>query len=58
MKSSTKDEINGNTHEVKGVVKETAGKVTNNSDLEAKGKAERYLGKVEMLASLCNLTCS
>ncbi|HUX45652.1 MAG TPA: CsbD family protein [Terracidiphilus sp.] len=47
MKPSTKDEINGNVHQVKGVVKETAGKVTNNPLLEAKGKAERYLGRTE-----------
>src|ERR1035437_1932538 len=47
MKPSTKDEIKGNTHEVKGAVKEAAGKVTNNPNLEAKGTAERNLGKVE-----------
>ena len=40
MKPSTKDEINGNVHEVKGAVKEAMGKVTNNPELEAKGKAE------------------
>ncbi|MDT8066584.1 MAG: CsbD family protein [Terriglobia bacterium] len=47
MKPSTKDAINGNIHEVKSTVKETAGNVTNNPDLEAKGKAEHSLGKVE-----------
>jgi uncharacterized protein YjbJ (UPF0337 family) len=47
MKPSTRDEINGNIHEVKGAMKETMGKVTNNPELEAKGKVEHNLGKVE-----------
>ncbi|MGA2859663.1 MAG: CsbD family protein, partial [Candidatus Sulfotelmatobacter sp.] len=34
-------------HEVKGKVKETAGKVTNNPNLEAEGNAEKNTGKVE-----------
>ena len=33
MNPSTKDEVKGNFHEVRGKVKETAGKVTNNPDL-------------------------
>jgi uncharacterized protein YjbJ (UPF0337 family) len=32
---------------VKGKVKETAGKVTNNPSLEAEGKAQQTAGKVE-----------
>jgi len=32
---------------VKGKVKETAGRVTNNPSLEAEGKAEQNAGKVE-----------
>jgi len=32
MKPSTKDEIKGTFHEVKGKVKEKAGQVTNNPD--------------------------
>jgi len=47
MKPSTKNEINGNFHQVKGAVKETTGKITNNPTLEAKGKAENNLGKVQ-----------
>jgi uncharacterized protein YjbJ (UPF0337 family) len=48
MNPSTKDEIKGNLHEVKGKVKEKAGQVTNNPDLEAEGKAEHIAGnKVE-----------
>ena len=33
MKPSTKDEIKGTFHEVKGKVKEKAGQVTHNPDL-------------------------
>jgi uncharacterized protein YjbJ (UPF0337 family) len=50
MKLSTKDEINGNIHEGKGAVKETAGNLTNSADLKAKGKAEHKLGRVEKKA--------
>ena len=34
MKSSTKDQIKGKFHEVKGKVKEKAGQVINDPDLE------------------------
>jgi len=48
MKPSTQNEINGNNiHEVKGALKSTVGKITNNPVLEAKGKAEQNLGKAE-----------
>ena len=47
MKPSTKDEINGSIHQIKGTVKEAAGKITNNPNLTVKGKAEQGLGKVE-----------
>lgn len=47
MKAGIKDEIKGNAHEVKGAVKETAGKVTNNPKLEAEGQHERVAGKVQ-----------
>jgi len=46
MNPSTKDEIKGTFHEVKGKVKETAGQVTNNPNLEVEGKAEYDIGKV------------
>jgi uncharacterized protein YjbJ (UPF0337 family) len=45
MNPST-DEIKGGFHEVKGKVKETAGKVTNNPNLQAEGNAEKNTGKV------------
>ncbi len=39
--------MNGNTDKVVGNVKETAGKVTDNSELEAKGKAQKMAGNVK-----------
>lgn len=47
MKASTKDELVGKVHEVKGAVKEKAGQVTGNPDLEARGAGERLAGKVQ-----------
>jgi uncharacterized protein YjbJ (UPF0337 family) len=46
MNPSTKDEIKGTIHEMKGNIKETAGKVTNNPNLQAEGNAEKNTGKV------------
>ena len=47
MKPSTKDEIKGNLHDVKGKVKEKARQVTNSSDLKAEGKAEHIAVKLK-----------
>jgi uncharacterized protein YjbJ (UPF0337 family) len=47
MKTSTEDKIKGIAHEVKGAIKEEAGKVTNDCCLEAKGKIEKNAGKVQ-----------
>ena len=47
MKPSTKDQIRGKLHEVKGAVKQKAGQLTNNPDLEAKGQGEKFAGKVQ-----------
>jgi uncharacterized protein YjbJ (UPF0337 family) len=47
MSTSTKDEIKGTFHEVKGEIKKKVGQVTNNPDLEVEGKAEHRAGKVE-----------
>ena len=47
MKQSTKDKIDGQVHEVKGKVKEKAGQVTNNPDLEVEGETENLAGKVQ-----------
>jgi uncharacterized protein YjbJ (UPF0337 family) len=47
MKDSTKDKVEGAAHEVKGSVKEKAGKLTNNPDLQDEGTAEKVAGKVQ-----------
>jgi uncharacterized protein YjbJ (UPF0337 family) len=47
MKPSTKDEIAGRVHEVKGTIKEKVGELTNDPDLEGEGIAERIVGKVQ-----------
>ena len=47
MKDSTKDKIEGGVHELKGAVKEKAGRATNNPDLEAEGTDEKLGGKIQ-----------
>ena len=47
MKPSTKDEIAGKVHEVKGDIKEKVGHLTNDPDLEAEGTGEKIAGKVQ-----------
>jgi uncharacterized protein YjbJ (UPF0337 family) len=47
MKSSTQDKAEGAFHQVKGKVKEFAGKVSDKPELEIEGKAENTAGKVQ-----------
>jgi uncharacterized protein YjbJ (UPF0337 family) len=47
MKSSTQDQAEGKFHKVKGALKEIAGKVGMNSELEAEGQDEKIAGKVQ-----------
>ena len=47
MKSSTKDQIAGKIHELKGKAKEAAGKVTNNPRLESEGTDEKISGSIQ-----------
>jgi len=47
VKESTKDKVQGKFCEVKGTVKEKAGQITNNADLEAEGQVEKTVGKVQ-----------
>ena len=47
MNSSTNDQASGKFHEVKGKVKELAGQIANNPDLEDEGTAEKLGGKVQ-----------
>jgi uncharacterized protein YjbJ (UPF0337 family) len=47
MKPSTQNEIAGKAHEVKGKIKEKAGELANDPDLEGKGISERVAGNVQ-----------
>jgi uncharacterized protein YjbJ (UPF0337 family) len=47
MSQSTNDQVEGKFHEVKGKVKEKAGQVTNNPNLEAEGQDENLSGKIQ-----------
>ena len=47
MKSSTKDQAEGKFHKIKGKVKEVAGKLSDNDELEAEGTDEKIAGKVQ-----------
>ncbi len=46
MKDSTTDRAKGAFHEAKGKIKEKAGQMTNDPNLEAKGQDEKMAGKV------------
>ena len=47
LKPSAEDRASGKLHEVKGNVKEKAGHVTNDPNLEAEGQIEKLGGKVQ-----------
>jgi uncharacterized protein YjbJ (UPF0337 family) len=47
MKSSTKDQVEGTLHQLKGKAKEVAGKLTDNPKLEGEGAGERIAGQVQ-----------
>ena len=47
MKSSTKDQAEGTFREVKGKIKEVAGKLSDNPKLEGEGIGEKIAGKVQ-----------
>jgi uncharacterized protein YjbJ (UPF0337 family) len=47
IKPSTKDEVEGNLHDLKGKVKEKTGKAVNDPNLEAEGQAEKIAGKIQ-----------
>jgi len=50
MSQSTKDQVEGTLHEVKGGVKEKVGQVTNHPALEAEGHDEKLAGKIQKKA--------
>jgi uncharacterized protein YjbJ (UPF0337 family) len=45
--TSTHDRVEGKVHEVKGAIKESIGKATNNPNLQDEGTAEKINGTVE-----------
>ncbi len=47
MNESTKDDLQGKAHELKGAVKELAGQLTNQPDLAADGQAEKLGGTIQ-----------
>jgi len=47
MKPSTKDQIQGTVHDVKGTVKEAVGHAVGNPDLENEGTVEKLAGKIQ-----------
>jgi uncharacterized protein YjbJ (UPF0337 family) len=47
MKSSTQDQAEGTFHKIKGKLKEGAGELSDNPELEAEGADEKIAGKVQ-----------
>ena len=47
MKPSSKNELAGRVHEVKGKIKQKVGQLTNNDKLEAEGIGETVAGKIQ-----------
>jgi len=47
MKQSTKDQIEGAVHELKGKAKQTVGQITKNPNLAADGDDEKLAGKIQ-----------
>jgi uncharacterized protein YjbJ (UPF0337 family) len=47
MKESTKDELKGKAHEVKGAVKQTVGRLADKPKLEAEGLGEKVAGTIQ-----------
>jgi uncharacterized protein YjbJ (UPF0337 family) len=51
MRPRTTNEVKGMFHEAKGTIEEKVGELTNNSRLEARGKAEKLAGKIQTKVS-------
>ena len=47
MAQSTKDQLEGKAHEIKGAIKEKVGEVTNKPGLQDEGTDEKVAGKVQ-----------
>ncbi len=50
MKDSTRDKAEGTTKDIKGKVKEAAGKAVGNPNLRDEGRADQVEGKVQKKA--------
>ena len=48
MKPSAKDKLQGTFHEAKGKIKEVAGVIANEPDLEVAGAVEKNAGKLQV----------
>ena len=48
MKPSTEDKTTGKLHEFKGAIKQKAGELTKNPNLEADGRAEKKIGRAHV----------
>ena len=46
-KESTKDEVKGKAHEIKGKIKRKAGRALNDPNLEADGEDEQVAGTIQ-----------
>jgi uncharacterized protein YjbJ (UPF0337 family) len=47
VKASTKDEVKGKAHEIKGKIKQKVGRALNDPNLEADGEDEEIAGTIE-----------
>jgi uncharacterized protein YjbJ (UPF0337 family) len=47
VKPGTQDQVEGKLHDVKGKVKQEAGKLINDPELEADGEEEEIAGKIQ-----------
>lgn len=45
--SINKDQVKGRVNQAEGKIKEVAGKLVGNEDLEAKGKVQKILGEAQ-----------
>lgn len=47
MKNSTRDQVEGAFHNIKGAIKEAAGKLNDDPQLEGEGAGEKAAGKIQ-----------
>jgi uncharacterized protein YjbJ (UPF0337 family) len=47
MKSSTRDQLEGQVDQVKGTIRDKIGQATNNPTLSVKGQAQNFRGRIQ-----------